>query len=156
MNDRKEWTKKDSLAAATDSLIGLCLRNARKKKKYTQKKLSKAMGITQSAYSAYETGSHRCSVSTLLKISKILDMPIDEIVDNTLLEIMDLQQSKDLLNNAELEDLDNLVDAYEFQNDQKQEWAQIGKDIAINFNAQGQKLIKDYINLMRQNPVMTN
>ena len=56
------------------------LTELRKKKNISQEELAKALDISQGAVSAYETGRWEPSITTIKKMSTILDCTIDELL----------------------------------------------------------------------------
>lgn len=58
------------------------LTELRKKKSISQEELAKALGITQGAISAYETGRWEPSIATIKKMSAVLDCTVDELLED--------------------------------------------------------------------------
>ena len=56
------------------------IRELREEKHITQIRLSTELGVAQETISAYEQGRHMPSVSTLIKLSSILDASMDYIM----------------------------------------------------------------------------
>lgn len=56
------------------------LSELRKKKNISQEELANALGITQGAVSAYETGRWEPSITTIKKMASILDCTVDELL----------------------------------------------------------------------------
>ena len=56
------------------------LKNAREKLGLSQEDVAKAVGITQPAYSYIENGFKNPSVPTLIRLSKLLNVSIDELI----------------------------------------------------------------------------
>ncbi len=56
------------------------IRELREEKHITQIRLSTELGVAQETISAYEQGRHMPSVSTLIKLSNILDASMDYIM----------------------------------------------------------------------------
>ena len=59
----------------------------RKKKKFTQEKMAEMLGISRTTYTGYELGKFAPSLSTALKIKKILNCKEDDIFLNTYVRI---------------------------------------------------------------------
>ena len=51
------------------------LREIRKSQRYSQREIAKISGISQTYYSAIETGDRGLNVETAMKIAKALDFP---------------------------------------------------------------------------------
>lgn len=136
-----------------DNLLGSRVQRARKTKNIKQSEMALRLGVSQSLYSAYETGARRINAEALIEISKILEMPIEQIIE-----------TQD--NELNIADAETAAKAYEIalamtQSDEENkkdapaiQWAALGIDIANNLNETGQQLIKDYINVIRSNPLM--
>ena len=56
------------------------LKELRKKKKITQEKLAKELNVSRSTISMWETGTNQPDNATLIDLSKILDVTVDEIL----------------------------------------------------------------------------
>lgn len=56
------------------------LRYLRKQNNMTQEELGKLLHLSINAISNYETGKQEPSLSTLIKISKIFNMSVDELL----------------------------------------------------------------------------
>lgn len=56
-----------------------CIKNARIKKGITQAELAEKIGVTQNAVCHWENGSRNVKLDTLVKISKALGCPLEEI-----------------------------------------------------------------------------
>ncbi len=56
------------------------LRTARKAKGLTMKELGEKVGVSESAISQYENGKREADYDTILKISEILDCPVDYLL----------------------------------------------------------------------------
>jgi putative transcriptional regulator len=54
----------------------------RKSKKLNQEAMAKLLNVSRQTYIHYESGKFEPSYSTLIKISKILNASIDELLDN--------------------------------------------------------------------------
>lgn len=64
-----------------DYKFGTRLFNLRKGKGLSQTELGDLLGVTNKAVSKWETGESKPAVSQLLKLSKVFEMPIDDIID---------------------------------------------------------------------------
>ena len=58
------------------------LRTYRKEKNISQEQLAEKIGVTRQAVSRWETGKSLPDIHTLHKISKILDISIEDFVDD--------------------------------------------------------------------------
>ena len=56
------------------------LSELRKNKGISQEELAKALGVSQGAISAYETGRWEPSIQTIKKLASILDCTVDELL----------------------------------------------------------------------------
>ena len=59
--------------------LGANLRNAREKQGLSQEQVAEAVGITQPAYSYIESGFKNPSVATLVRLSNLLNVSMDEL-----------------------------------------------------------------------------
>lgn len=59
------------------------LREARKKKRMTQKQVAEAIGVARSTYALYETGEREPTVEGVKKIAKALDVSGDFLIGIT-------------------------------------------------------------------------
>jgi transcriptional regulator with XRE-family HTH domain len=55
------------------------IKDAREKKNYSQQYLAEQLGISQKAYSKIENGETKLTVDNLLKISKVLEVNLNEL-----------------------------------------------------------------------------
>ena len=53
----------------------------RKKKKMTQKDLADRLGVTNKAVSKWETGQGMPDISVLLELARVLDVPVEAILE---------------------------------------------------------------------------
>ena len=58
------------------------LKEIRKRKKITQKEVAEYLEITQASYSGYESERIEPNIECLIKLSKLFDCSIDEIIGN--------------------------------------------------------------------------
>ncbi len=56
------------------------LRTARKSSGFTQRALAESLGLTERAYQHYELGTREPNIETLVKLSLILDISLDELL----------------------------------------------------------------------------
>ena len=91
--------------------IGNNIRNARKNQKMTLQQIADKMGCSQQNISQYETGKRKPKLETLQKLSKALDVPLDNLLE--------------LGNNHTSEELMEIIEIY---NEQQKE---LNKDNAI-------------------------
>ena len=61
-------------------MVGLNIKNIRCRKKLTQKYLADKLGISRQAICMWETGKRELKVTMLNKLSKALDVSVNEIV----------------------------------------------------------------------------
>lgn len=61
-------------------MFGKRLRDTRLKKGYTQQKMADMLGIALRSYQKYEQGERQPSLSTLVHISDILNVPTDYLL----------------------------------------------------------------------------
>lgn len=141
-----------------EDYLGRRVQRARKRRNIKQSEMAEKLGVSQSLYSSYETGSRRMNAEVFLEISKILNVPLEVIVES--------DDEEYTLNNLSLADAETAAKAYEIalalSQDKEQnekdvpavQWASLGIDIANELNETGQQLIKDYIEVIRANPLM--
>ena len=67
--------------------FGEKLKTLRKEKNLTQQKMASLLNMTQGAYGKYEKNLTSPNPDTLIKISKILDVSVDYLLNDSLLEI---------------------------------------------------------------------
>ncbi len=56
------------------------LRNLREKHKLTQAQVSEKLGITRSSYSYYESGKTEPSLDSIIILSKLYNITVDDII----------------------------------------------------------------------------
>ncbi len=61
--------------------IMLKIKEKRKKKGYSQEAFAEILGISQNAVSQYETGKREPDIETLSKISIVLDITVEELIE---------------------------------------------------------------------------
>lgn len=59
------------------------IRDLRNDNDMTQKELSKILGMSQTGYSKYETGENDIPTEILIKLSKLYNVSIDYLLDQT-------------------------------------------------------------------------
>ena len=62
--------------------IGKNIRAIRKSRKQTQEELGKALGLSQSAIMSYETGYRRITLESILKLCSFYEISVNNIVPN--------------------------------------------------------------------------
>ena len=62
--------------------LGVKIERARKKLGMSQAELGQRVGVTQTAVCRWESGAKQPSLSNLLKLSKALDVPMDELLND--------------------------------------------------------------------------
>lgn len=61
--------------------VGDLLRAARKSKGLTQKEMGERVGITESAYSRYESGKQNLTLDTLQKVAEAMEVSVRIFID---------------------------------------------------------------------------
>ena len=61
--------------------VGDLLRTARKSKGLTQKEMGERVGITESAYSRYESGKQNLTLDTLQKVAEAMGVSVRIFID---------------------------------------------------------------------------
>lgn len=64
-----------------DKLFCENLKNARKSVYLTQSQVAKSLGVVESCYANWEQGRTEPSIDSLRKLSKILNVSIDELIN---------------------------------------------------------------------------
>lgn len=62
-------------------IIGANIRTVREQKGLSQKELAAAIGVAATQYSRVETGKVMPTLKTLIKIAKVLDVPLEALVN---------------------------------------------------------------------------
>ena len=57
------------------------LRSVRERKQFTQRDIAEKLKLTETAYRNIETGRNKPSFTTAIKLSKILETPIESLFD---------------------------------------------------------------------------
>lgn len=63
-----------------DNLLGVSIKNARLKKKFSQETLAELLDITPTHIKHIESGRRKPSIEILFKLAEILDFSIDNII----------------------------------------------------------------------------
>lgn len=63
------------------------MRELRKERRLTMKELGKAVGVSESTISLYETGKHEPDLETMKRIADVLEVTIDELIGRPTPEI---------------------------------------------------------------------
>ncbi len=58
------------------------LKEIRLQKGFSQKKIADELGCSPNVYSRYETGDRQPSIEILIRLSEILDVTVDYIIEN--------------------------------------------------------------------------
>lgn len=82
------------------------IKQYRKLKNITQEEMAALLNVTRQSYINYESGETEPSFETLKKISKILNVSIDELLDNK--EYIKTDKLNSILN-----DLKNIIAKYD-------------------------------------------
>ena len=82
------------------------LKKARKAKKLSQADLAEAVNMSQASVTMWEAGSRKPNIDTLKLLSKVLDCPLDELMD-------DGEQKEISLSDERAEKLNDFVDLFE-------------------------------------------
>lgn len=87
--------------------FGVNLASARKARGYSQAEIASLLGITQSTYAGWETGTRKIQLSTMIQLSSLLNVSIDMLIGS---EKLILPENKD---NFELKESEkNLISTY--------------------------------------------
>lgn len=143
--------------------IGKLVRKARMNKGVTQAEMANSLGLSRKAYCAYETGASRFPAWVLLEVSKQLELPVDKIISMEWTENPADRSKTEILNEIEnflmqlsrdqLQEIKMALTVQRLEKtSQQNEWEQIGAEIAQKVNGSGQKLIKDFIEMISSNP----
>jgi len=60
--------------------LGMTLRQARKYRELTQSDMAKRLGISRDTYIKLERNPDKCTMGMVREISRVLDMPMNEII----------------------------------------------------------------------------
>lgn len=88
--------------------FGVNLANARKARGYSQAEISSLLGITQSTYAGWETGTRKIQLSTMIQLASLLSVSIDMLIGTEKLILP--EEKKDLFELKESEK--NLISTY--------------------------------------------
>ncbi|MCF7927414.1 MAG: helix-turn-helix domain-containing protein [Candidatus Izimaplasma sp.] len=86
------------------------LRSLRKNLNKTQKEMAKLLEVSQSTYSAYETGVYEPNSDTIIKIADFFDVSSDYLLGR--IDIKATQAEVDFVNELETKGLDQLIHEY--------------------------------------------
>lgn len=81
--------------------LGSNIRRLRKRNKLTQRELGEKLGLKHNTVADYESGANKPSISSLITMSKLFDVTIDELVNN---------QREDIISNEWRELVLDLID----------------------------------------------
>lgn len=73
-------TEKETITKSETERSDYMIREARLKKGLTQKDLAEVLQVTETAISRYETGKRKPRGEIAIKLSEILDIPIEKII----------------------------------------------------------------------------
>ena len=88
--------EKTSEENRVNKIVGLNIRDQRRKRKWTQTQLAEKLGITFQQIGKYERGHNGLSAIRLLKISKQFDVPYHVILPDNIYEESDAEIIKKL------------------------------------------------------------
>ncbi len=91
----------------------------RKEKRLNQIGLGLKLNVSQKMISAYESGTHQPSIDTLIQMSKIFNVSVDYIIENTDIRTPAEKFLKDGLTSNEIE----LLDIFKELDNEKQQKA---------------------------------
>ncbi|MFM7020104.1 MAG: helix-turn-helix transcriptional regulator [Aquirufa sp.] len=64
----------------TKHLFSVLLIKSRQSKRMTQQQVASAVGVSQSAYNYWESGKHYPNAQKLYSLTRVLSIPIDEMI----------------------------------------------------------------------------
>lgn len=64
------------------TVLALNIKTLRKSNKLSQEKLAQYLGVSQTSIAHYEKGDRQPTIQSLIRLSKIFDVTIDELVGN--------------------------------------------------------------------------
>ena len=76
--------------------FSVLLIKSRRVKRLTQRQVAQAVGVSQSAYNYWESGKHYPNVQKIFSLTRVLSIPIEEMIGGWLLKSLDLN-TKDFL-----------------------------------------------------------
>ncbi len=74
----------------------ISLRNLRESKNLTQEQLAQLIGISRKTISAYETGRAVPSITVLKKLSRVLNVSTDILLDSVQIETKQIETEKEV------------------------------------------------------------
>lgn len=152
-----------------ENTIGENIKRARKAKKMMSKDLAKKLGIVASTLTGYEKGTNNISIENIKKISKVLNVPLDLLVNGVDNRFKDDYSFEDLIQNHDL--YNEYLSRLNFENEAEEiedvqskinilnEMINFIEEMALNHNEEkfnlifktSQLLIKEEILKQRQN-----
>ena len=85
------------------------LSKLRKRKKITQLELSKMMGVKQYVVSSWEIGRSEPNISQIIKLSDILDVPTDYLLDKEVIRTVSEEDFEKVIRNIMKDDEDSFI-----------------------------------------------
>ena len=80
-------------------MLSLTLKKLRENSGYTQQQIADVLNIDRSTYAYYETGKTTPDINTIIKLSKIFNVPYTEIFENeenrTISRVRDIESEED-------------------------------------------------------------
>ena len=80
-------------------MLSITLKKLRENCGYTQQQIAEALNIDRSTYAYYESGKTTPDINTIIKLSKIFNVPYTEIFENeenyTISSVSDVQSEED-------------------------------------------------------------
>ena len=152
-----------------ENTIGENIKRARKAKKMMSKDLAKKLGIVASTLTGYEKGTNNISIENIKKISKVLNVPLDLLVNGVDNRFKDDYSFENLIQNHDL--YNEYLSRLNFENEAEEiedvqskinilnEMINFIEEMALNHNEEkfnlifktSQLLIKEEILKQRQN-----
>lgn len=152
-----------------ENTIGENIKRARKAKKMMSKDLAKKLGIVASTLTGYEKGTNNISIENIKKISKVLNVPLDLLINGVDNRFKDDYSFENLIQNHDL--YNEYLSRLNFENEAEEiedvqskinilnEMINFIEEMALNHNEEkfnlifktSQLLIKEEILKQRQN-----
>ena len=85
------------------------LSKLRKRKKITQLELSKMMGVKQYVVSSWEIGRSEPNISQIIKLSDILDVPTDYLLDKEVIRTVSEEDFEKVIRNMMKDDENSFI-----------------------------------------------
>ena len=70
--------------------FSVLLIKSRRNKRLTQREVAQAVGVSQSAYNYWESGKHYPNVQKIFSLTRVLSIPIEEMIGGWPLKSLDL------------------------------------------------------------------